>query len=175
MRDFLRRWLGLEEDCRRAEAVARGLVEPLWQKVADSEKYVIVMDRAATALERVHEDLCVNLNMIGEHLANLQASQAELHHTAIVETPICCPQNPDHTGQLVVTVLEEVDSKTFERKVVGAGMYCPRCQKSYYYEHGRKWVVEGTTVEVDQGMPTDTPRGVHREPEVKQRPLRFRG
>jgi hypothetical protein len=144
MREFFRRWLGIEEMRTSLEVDKKEAHEfAQLQAVAFAE-----------LLGRV------------ESLERLLAEPAEVLH------PSECPNG--HTGLMVMAVLEHVDTATGGRKPKGFGLYCPKCKASFYAMGGVKWNAEGNATEVAAGMEPHTPPGAVRDPEIAPRPLRFR-
>lgn len=144
------------------------MIKVLADRLNRDDKVLHTILSQQNAMDRVAEQI--------EQLRNDLPTLAERYTTVsdpAIDDPIVCPN--DHKGCLVVATIVEVDSKTLAQKPCGYGIYCPKCQSSFYYQNGHRWSVAGTTVEVDNGIPSDTPKGVHREPETKRRPLKFRG
>lgn len=144
MREWFRRWLGLEEDRRAAQAAAQGVAVAMMEKTAELEGRVAALSEAVAAA----------------------GHGPEMQHAAE------CPNG--HTGLMVMAVLEHVDTHTGGREAKGFGLYCPKCRSSFYSFGGVRWAAEGNSTEVAAGMEPHTPAGVVRDPEPKPRPLRFR-
>ena len=69
----------------------------------------------------------------------LQERLAALDVRATPTDPVECPNG--HTGVVRISLIEQIDSKDPSvSKVVGGGLYCPKCGVSFYYDSGKSWV-----------------------------------
>ena len=145
MREWLRKWLGIE----RVEALAEGVRKLLNAELGDTEKMVQFVTK------ELENRLLEQIRLTREALAD---DLLDMRQGVVVEADaaVSCPEG--HTNLIQIQVIQRTErNDTAKVQVTGGGYYCPTCGKSFYYAGGLKWGPKSDVPDSPESQPPAGP------------------